>query len=77
MVSDGSAIVTKALQMDGTTKMVIYKPTIENEAVSQSQVNNITIDDINNCMQKFDKFDELKKEIEELRNALKIEKSKK
>ena len=28
-LTDGSAIVTKQLQMDGTSKIMVYKPTIE------------------------------------------------
>lgn len=30
-LTDGTAIVTKQLQMDGTSKVVIYKPVVENE----------------------------------------------
>ena len=30
-LTDGTAIVTKQLQMDGTSKTIIYKPVVENE----------------------------------------------
>ena len=30
-LTDGTAIITKQLQQDGTSKVVIYKPMIENE----------------------------------------------
>lgn len=79
-IADGSLIATKQLQMDGTTKICVYKPIIENEAVSQVQANNITINDLDDCMKKYDnsvKFEELSKQIEDLKNALKVEKAKK
>lgn len=44
------------------------------------QANNITIEDLDDCIKKYDnstKFDELSKQIEELKNALKVEKAKK
>ena len=30
-MTDGSAIITKQLQQDGTSKVVVYKPILENE----------------------------------------------
>ena len=34
-LTDGTAIITKQLQQDGTSKVVIYKPISENEASTQ------------------------------------------
>lgn len=57
-LADGSAIVTKQLQQDGTSRMIVYKP-IVNEAPKY-----ITNDDLNN------EVTGLKQQIEELRNKL-------
>ena len=57
-LADGSAIVTKQLQQDGTSRMIVYKPVI-NEAPKY-----ITNDDLNN------EVTSLKQQIEELRNKL-------
>ena len=55
-LTDGSAIVTKQLQADGTSKIVIYKPTT-NETPKY-----VTSDDLNNEMNN------LKQELEKIRN---------
>lgn len=57
-IADGSAIVTKQLQPDGTSKMMIYKPVV-NEAPKY-----ITNDDLNNELAS------MKQQIEELKNKL-------
>ena len=51
---DGSAIVTKQLKMDGTSKTVIYKP-IEEEKVENPQY--VTIEEFNKAIKEIkDKF---------------------
>lgn len=57
-LTDGSAIVTKQLQMDGTSKITIFKPTVE---PVKEQINYLTIDDL----------DEIKEEVQEIRRELK------
>lgn len=57
-IADGSAIVTKQLQPDGTSKMMIYKPVV-NETPKY-----ITNDDLNN------ELSNMKQQIEELKNKL-------
>lgn len=37
--TDGTAIVTKQLQKDGTSRTIIYKPSITSENASQSNLN--------------------------------------
>ena len=54
-LADGSAIVTKQLQMDGTSKIVVYKPVV-NETPKQIDLNA----EITN----------LKEQVEELKNKL-------
>lgn len=71
-LANGSAIITKQLQSDGTSKIVIYKP----EKISDG-VKYATIEDLNNKIDsiKFDDIKEdilsLKKEFKELKNKLK------
>lgn len=38
--TDGTAIVTKQLQKDGTSRTIIYKPTVTNENALQSNLGN-------------------------------------
>ena len=57
-LADGSAIVTKQLQQDGTSRIVVYKPVI-NETPKY-----ITNDDLNN------EVSSLKQQIEEIRNKI-------
>lgn len=57
-IADGSAIVTKQLQPDGTSKMMIYKPVV-NETPRY-----ITNDDLNNELAN------MKQQIEELKSKL-------
>ena len=71
-LANGSAIITKQLQSDGTSKIVIYKP----EKMSDD-VKYVTIEDLNKKIDsiKFDDIKEdilnLKKEFKELKNKLK------
>jgi hypothetical protein len=45
-LTDGSAIITKQLQQDGTSKVVIYKPISEDEEIKTTKY--ITENDFNN-----------------------------
>lgn len=72
-LTDGSAIVSKQLQQDGTSKMVVYEPKIEKQSVKYA-----TIDDIDKKIEKLDfsEIDDLKEEINDLKKELKELKSK-
>lgn len=63
-LTDGSAIVTKKLQNDGTSKMIVYKPVEEN---LQESPKYITLDEFKEMISDID-FDELK----ELKDELKM-----
>lgn len=69
-VLDGSAIVTKQLQVDGTCKTIVYKPSKEEEAIETKY---ITMDDVHKELDKldidelFDKIEELKKDVKSLK----------
>lgn len=76
-LTDGSAIVSKQLQNDGTSKIVIYKPAQEDkkEAVRfatfediQEAINEIDLSDIQDLK---DDFKELKNELKDIQKKLK------
>lgn len=75
-LSDGSSIVTKQLQMDGTSKMVVYKPVKENSDDSKKFV---TFEEMQSELAKIDILDleDLKDEIKEIKKQLKEFKVKK
>lgn len=69
-LADGSAILTKQLQVDGTSKVVIYKPTAEPEkAVETPQY--VTEDKVLELIKKEpENVKELKEEIKNLKRQL-------
>ena len=75
-LSDGSSIVTKQLQNDGTSKIVVYKPTQEDK---KDTVQFATLDDIQEAINDLDLSDiqDLKDDIKEIKKQLKEFKSKK
>lgn len=77
-IADGSAIVTKQLQADGTSKITVYKPMEEKESIKYA-----TLDDIDKKIEKIDlssiddlrdELDELRKELKDIKNRLKNKK---
>ena len=77
-LANGSAIVTKQLQQDGTSKITIYEPKTQKEDMKFA-----TIDDIDKKIEKLDfseiddikeEINDLKKELKELKNKLKTKK---
>lgn len=62
-LTDGSAIVTKQLQMDGTSKTVVYKPIEE-----KSTTKYLTNDDLETLKQD---YEDLKQEIKALEKKIK------
>lgn len=74
-IADGSAIVTKQLQMDGTSKTVVYKPLEEQK---QETVKFATYEDVKKLFDNIDLsvIDDLKDEIKSLKNELKDNKKK-
>lgn len=69
-LTDGSAIVSKQLQMDGTSKMVVYKPVKENSDDSKKFV---TFEEMQSELAKIDilELEDLKDEIKEIKKQLK------
>lgn len=57
-LTDGSAIVTKQLQMDGTSKIMVYKPIIE----QKEEVKTIS----------YEEFEELRKEVKIVKDRLNL-----
>ena len=62
---DGSAIITKQLQQDGTSKMVVYKPIEEEKPEAQPKY--VTPDELSEAIKKIDI-----KELKELREEIKV-----
>lgn len=75
-LTDGSAIVSKQLQNDGTSKIVVYKPTKEDK---KEEIQFATLDDLQEAIGEIDLSDiqELKEEIKDIKKQLKELKPKK
>lgn len=72
-LANGSAIVTKQLQQDGTSKITIYEPKTQKEDTKFA-----TIEDIDKRLEKIDfsEIDDLKDDLEDLKKELKDIKNK-
>lgn len=75
-VIDGSAIVTKKLQTDGTSKITVYKPVDEKPIETPKYV---TADDVKSMIPDIDlsELDEMRDELRQIRKQLKEIKDKK
>ena len=75
-LTDGSAIVSKQLQNDGTSKIIVYKPTREDK---KETIQFATLDDLQEAIGEIDLSDiqDLKDEIKEIKKQLKELKPKK
>mgnify|MGYP004658555467 CR=1 FL=1 len=67
---DGSAIVTKKLQTDGTSKTIIYKP-IEND--DDATIKYATLSDVENAIENIDlsDLDDIKDYIKDIKQSIK------
>ena len=72
-LANGSAIVTKQLQQDGTSKITIYEPKTQ-----KNDIKFATIEDIDKRLEKidFNEIDDLKDDLEDLKKELKDIKNK-
>lgn len=68
-VADGSAIVTKQLQTDGTSKITVYKPVVEHK----EEVKYVTPKDLEKAISglNLDELDDIREDIKELKKQLK------
>lgn len=68
-LTDGSAIVTKQLQIDGTSKIVVFKPADEQKEENKF----ITQDDLKNALNglNLDEIDDIKEDIKDIKKQLK------
>lgn len=68
-ISDGSAIVSKQLQQDGTSKIIIFKPSNE----QKDDIKYITSKDLEKALESlnFDELEEIKEEIKEMKKQIK------
>lgn len=69
-LADGSSIVTKQLQMDGTSKTIVYKPILENQKEIPTY---ITKEDMEKAIKDIDFSDieNLKEELKDIKNEIK------
>ena len=65
-LSDGSCIVTKQLQTDGTSKITIYKPVDE----QKSEIKYLTSEDLEKALEGLN-LDEIEEDIKEIKKQLK------
>lgn len=74
-LTDGTAIVSKQLQNDGTSKMVVYKPTQEDK---KETIQFATLDDIQDAIDNLDLGDiqDIKDDIKEIKKQIKEFKTK-
>lgn len=75
-LTDGSAIVSKQLQTDGTSKIVVYKPMQEDK---KEEIKYVTIDDLHEAINDIDLSDiqDLKDDVKDIKKQLKEFKIKK
>ena len=68
-LTDGSAIVSKQLQMDGTSKIVVFKPFNE----QKSEVKYLTSEDLEKAINglNLEEIDNIKEEIKEIKKQMK------
>lgn len=68
-LTDGSAIVTKQIQIDGTCKLVVFRP--DNE--QKEEIRYLTKDDLKVALDELniDKIDDFEDELKEFRKELK------
>lgn len=68
-ILDGSAIVTKQLQQDGTSKTIVYKP-VEDEKVEHPRY--VTIEEVNEAISNIDDkaVRDLKEEVRNLKRQI-------
>lgn len=80
-LTDGSAIISKQLQNDGTSKTIVYKPIVEDKKENQRYVTmeelqlaieDIDLEDLQDIKDLKDEFKSMKKEIKELKSKLKV-----
>lgn len=74
-LADGSSIITKQIQLDGTSKITVFKPFKE----EKEEVKYITLEDMKKAIDDIDlsDIDDLKDELKDLRQELKELKKKK
>ena len=68
---DGTAIVTKQLQQDGTSKTIIYRPNKDENQEKMGTQNYVTSDELNKIIEENNKIQkELKDEIKSLKRQI-------
>lgn len=68
-LTDGSAIITKQLQVDGTSKLVVFKPVNE----QNDDIKYITSEDLEKALKSLnlDELEDIKEDIKDLKKQIK------
>lgn len=70
-LTDGSAIVSKQLQNDGTSKVVVYKPAKEEQ---KQNAQYLTIETLEEALNEIQELQDIKNDIQEIKKQLKVTK---
>lgn len=66
-LTDGSAIITKQLQQDGTSKMIVYKPILENEEAKPKYITEAELkEQLKDINAKYMTEDDLKEQLKNM-----------
>lgn len=68
-IADGSAIVSKQMQLDGTSKTIVFKPVTE----GKQEVRYITTEDLEKAIDNIDlsDIDDIKEELKQIKKQMK------
>lgn len=69
-LTDGTAIITKQLQKDGTSKTIIYKPSEEN-LEKEKENKYITVDEFNQTIKQINSNNNYKDDIKDIKRQIK------
>lgn len=69
-LTDNSAIITKQLMPDGTSKTMVYKP-IDEQPVEENIPKYVTVEDLDERLKNIDNNKDLKEDIKSLKKQLK------
>lgn len=77
-LTDGTAIITKQLQMDGTSKTIVYKPINEDEISKEENIKYITEEQLDERLKEMDTpkgiekdFKKLERQVQDLQDDFK------
>ena len=70
-LTDNSTIITKQLQQDGTTRITVYEPVVDEKKEEKEISQYVTVDEFNEKIKGLDNSKDLKEEIKNLKKQIK------